>query len=204
MDLLSLAGFAATVFVAAIVPGPGVAAIISRVLGRGTEGAAAFLMGMVMGDLAWVTLTALGLAVIAQSFHGLFLAIKYAGAAYLLYLAIRMWNAPPMTQAVEGVATREHPARLFATGFALNLSNPKVMIFYMALMPAFFDLGRLTLLGYVEIAGTVLCIITAVLAGYVLLANRARRLLQNARSLRLVNRGSSTVMAGAAAAIVAG
>ncbi|MDA5195063.1 LysE family translocator [Govanella unica] len=204
MDLLSLGGFATTVFVAALVPGPGIAAVVSRVLGRGTDGAAAFLLGMMLGDVAWVTMTVMGLAVIAQSFHELFLAIKYAGAAYLLYLAVRMWNAPPMTEVIEGDRRPEHPLRLLLTGFALNISNPKVMIFYMALLPAFFDLQRLSLTGYFEIIGVVFAMLALVLGGYVLLANRARRFMQNPRAQRIVSRSSGGVMAGAAIAIAVG
>lgn len=202
MNLVSLGAFASTVFIAALIPGPGIAAIVSRVLGRGTDGAAPFLFGMMLGDMVWVTMTMLGLAAIAQSFHELFLAIKYAGAAYLLYLAWRMWKSDPTVQTAATLPTQEHPARLLLAGFALNISNPKVIIFYLALLPAFFDLKHLSAGDYFAIIGTVFAVLAVVLGGYVLLASRARKFLRNARAQRLVNRGSGAVIAGAAVAIV--
>src|ERR1700704_5422431 len=94
MDLTSLLVFAGALFVAAASPGPGIAAIVARVLGRGMNGAIAFTAGVALGDVVWLTFAVLGLAVIAQTFQAVFLVIKYAGAAYLLYLAWKLWTAP--------------------------------------------------------------------------------------------------------------
>ena len=79
-------------------------------LGRGTSGAAAFTAGVAIGDVVWLTLAVLGLAAIAQSFHGVFLAIKYAGAAYLLYLAWKLWTAPVAARSGRGRAARRELA----------------------------------------------------------------------------------------------
>ena len=90
MDLTALIVFAGALFVAAASPGPGIAAIVARVLGRGMNGAIAFTAGVALGDVVWLTVAILGLAVVAQTFQGVFLAIKYAGVAYLLYLAWKL------------------------------------------------------------------------------------------------------------------
>ena len=90
MDPSSLIIFAGALLVAAASPGPGVAAITARVLGRGMQGAFAFTVGVATADVVWLTVAALGLSAIAQTFTGVFLLIKYVGAAYLLYLAWRM------------------------------------------------------------------------------------------------------------------
>src|SRR5258708_7854858 len=79
MDLTALAVFTTALFIAAASPGPGIAAVVARVLGRGAGGAIAFTSGVAIGDLVWLTLAILGLAVLAQSFHAVFVAIKYAG-----------------------------------------------------------------------------------------------------------------------------
>ena len=94
MDLAALLVFAGALVVAAASPGPTIAALVARVIGRGLDGAAAFTAGLMLGDLVWLAVAILGLAVVAQTFHEVFLVIKYAGAAYLLYLAYRMWTAP--------------------------------------------------------------------------------------------------------------
>jgi threonine/homoserine/homoserine lactone efflux protein len=205
MDPSALAVFAAALFVAAASPGPGVAAIVARVLARGPAGALAFTSGLALGDVLWLTFAVTGLAVVAQTFHGVFLAVKYAGAAYLLYLAWRLWTAPaaPVDVAAAAGAPRERPSRLFLGGLAVTAGNPKVMVFYLALLPSLVDVPRLAVLGYVELVAATLAVLAVVFGGYVALALRARRLLRSERAMRLVNRGTGAVMAGAAAAVAA-
>jgi threonine/homoserine/homoserine lactone efflux protein len=205
MDPAALAVFAAALFVAAASPGPGVAAIVARVLARGPGGALAFTSGLALGDVLWLTFAVTGLAVLAQAFHGVFLAIKYAGAAYLLYLAWGLWTAPAAApaDAAPGAAPRERPSRLFLAGLAVTAGNPKVMVFYLALLPSLVDVGRLAVLGYLELVAATLAVLAVVFGGYVALALRARRLLRSERAVRLVNRGTGAAMAGAAVAVAA-
>ena len=87
MTLYGLAVFSIVYALAVASPGPGVAAIVARSLVRGTRGAPAFIAGFVIGDLVWFTIAVTGLAALAQTASAVFAAIKYAGAAYLLYLA---------------------------------------------------------------------------------------------------------------------
>ena len=201
MDLAGLLVFATALFIAAASPGPGIAAIVARVLGRGTQGALAFSAGVAIGDVVWLTFAIVGLAAIAQAFHGVFLVIKYAGAAYLLYLGYRLWTAPVKATEVEARTSGEHPAKLFLAGLAVTMGNPKVMIFYLALLPTLIDLARITVLGYAELVAVTLTVLGVVFAGYIGLAARARRLFTSPRAIRWINRTTGTVMAGAAAAI---
>ncbi len=203
MDLAGLLVFAAALFIAAASPGPGIAAIVARVLGRGTQGAAAFGAGLAIGDVVWLTFAMVGLAALAQMFHGVFLVIKYAGAAYLLVIAYRLWTAPAAAQAVEANRAADRPLRLFLAGFAVTMGNPKVMVFYLALLPTFLDLTRVTLLGYAELVAVTLSVLAVVLGFYIVLAARARRLFTSPRAIRILNRATGTVMAGAAAAVAA-
>jgi threonine/homoserine/homoserine lactone efflux protein len=203
MDPAGLAVFAAALFVAAASPGPGIAAIVARVLGRGTRGASAFTAGVAIGDVVWLTVAILGLATIAQTFHGLFLAIKYLGAAYLLYLAYRLWTAPVSRAALEAEASGEKAPRLFVAGLSVTLGNPKVVVFYLALLPTMLDLAAVNVIGYAALVGTTLSVLAVVFGGYIALAARARRLFTSERALRRVNRVTGATMAGAAAAIAA-
>lgn len=201
MDLAGIAVFSIALLVAAASPGPGIAAIIARVLGRGPNGAAPFTAGMAVGDVVWLSFAIIGLAALAQSFYGLFVAIKWAGIAYLAYLAFKLWTAPVAAGEVERDERRENPVRLFFAGLALTLGNPKTMVFYIALLPTLMDLTRVTLLGYLELVAVTLTILALVFSVYIYLAVRARRLFTSPRALKTLNRASGTAIAGAAVAI---
>ena len=116
MDVAALVLFASTLLVAAASPGPGVAALVAQVVGRGSRGAGAFAAGLILGDLMWLAVAILGLAVVAQTFHEVFLVIKYAGAGYLAYLAYRMWTAPIRPRDVADDTRRDGYVRLFLAG----------------------------------------------------------------------------------------
>jgi threonine/homoserine/homoserine lactone efflux protein len=201
MDLAGLLVFATALLIAAASPGPGIAAIVARVLGRGTRGAVAFTAGLAAGDVVWLTVAVVGLAALAHTFAGVFVAVKYAGAAYLLYLAYRLWTTPAQAREVEATTPHEHPARLFLGGLAVTLGNPKVMVFYLALLPTILDLTRITMLGYAELVVATLAVLALVFSGYILLAARARRLFTSETAIRRINRATGAAMAGAAAAI---
>jgi threonine/homoserine/homoserine lactone efflux protein len=207
MTLYGLAVFCIVYALAVASPGPGVAAVVARSLVRGTRGAPAFIAGFVIGDLVWFTIAVTGLAALAQTASAVFAIIKYAGAAYLLYLAWRMWTAPTTGADADAAddpradAESQRPSRLFAGSLALTLGNPKTMVFFLALLPTVVQLDRLTVAGFAEIAAVIAVVLPAVLGAYVLAAARARRLLQNPRAVRIVNRTGASVMAGAAIAV---
>lgn len=203
LDTSAILIFAGALLVAAASPGPGIAAIVARVLGRGTDGAVAFTAGVAIGDVVWLTFAVTGLAVLAQTFQAVFVGVKYAGAAYLLYLAWKLWTAPAAPRDIAATTVRENPARLFLGGLAVTMGNPKVMVFYLALLPNLVDLRAVNPAGYAELAGVVLAVLTLVFSGYILLAARARRLFTSARAMKTVNRATGAVMAGAAVAIAA-
>ena len=203
MDLTALIVFATALLVAAASPGPGIIAIVARVIGRGPHGAVAYSAGFVIGDLVWLTVAILGLAVVAQAFQSVFVIIKYAGAGYLLYLAYRMWTTPAQAIDVAADTRREERGRLFLTGLAISLGNPKVMAFYVALLPSLIDVTRVTVAGFAELVAICVAILTVVLSTYVIAAVRARTLFTSPRAMRLLNRTGGTMLAGAAVAVVA-
>ncbi|MGX9966503.1 LysE family translocator [Roseomonas sp. F4] len=201
MEVSALLLFAASYLAVLILPGPSVTALIARVLAQGMAGAPAFVAGVVTAALLWFTLAATGLALLAASLGGVFEVLRYAGAAYLLYLAWKLWRAPIRPFAAPPMAA--DAGRMFLAGLAVNLGNPKAMMFFFALLPTVVDLGGLTLLGFFELALVTACICAGVLMGYALAAARARRLFTSPRALRLMNRGGGVVMAGTAVTIVA-
>lgn len=200
MDLSHLLMFAAAYLAVLILPGPGVTALVARVLARGLDGAPAFIAGFVLGSLTWFAVAATGLAVLATTFATVFVAIRYAGAGYLLYLAWKLFTAPvrPIGAVDPTPADR---GRLFLTGLAINLGNPKVIVFFLALLPTVVDLGGLTPLGFAELAAIISVIASSVLTAYAVAAARARRLFAAPGAVRLLNRGSGAVMAGVAVSL---
>lgn len=203
MPLSALLVFAFTLIVAAGSPGPSIAALVARVLTGGMRDVLPFLAAMWIGEALWLTCAVSGLAMLAHTFGTVFLVLRYIGVAYLLYLAWKMWHAP--------VALRENalPARpsgrsgwrMFGAGLLVTLGNPKIMVFYLALVPTLVDLSHIGVLAWAELTATMLAVLIAVDFGWALIAVRARRLLQNRRSVKVANRASAVVMAGAAAAI---
>ena len=152
-----------------------------------------------MGALVWFTVAAAGLAAIAAAFAGVLVVIRYAGAAYLLYLAWKLWTAPPRSPSATNQV--DEGRGLFLTGLALNLGNPKAAAFFLALLPSVIDLDLLGPVAFAELATVAAVVVSGVLGGYVLLAVRTRRLFASPHAVRLVNRGSSVAVAGAAIAV---
>src|ERR1700742_4606940 len=118
MTWYGLSVFSLAYVLAVAIPGPGIAAIIARALGHGMRGAPAFIGGFLAGDLIWFTCAATGLAVLAQNAFTVFLVVKYAGVAYLLYLAYRLWTAPAKAMDASADVGRERPAQLFLGSLA--------------------------------------------------------------------------------------
>jgi threonine/homoserine/homoserine lactone efflux protein len=203
MTVQGLMLFGLVYLLATASPGPGIAAIIARVLSHGTRGIAGFIAGFVIGDLIWFSLAATGMAALAQSAHTLFVILKFAGAAYLLFLAYRLWTAPVRPMGDLPVESDRSASSLLVGGITLTLGNPKVMVFFMALLPTVIDLNRLTPTAFVEVAIAICVVLSSVLTLYALAAMRARRFFRAERPARWLNRISGTVMAGAAATVAA-
>jgi len=201
MSAYGLSVFCLVYALAVASPGPGVAAVVARALGRGVSGAPAFIAGFLIGDLIWFTLAATGLAMLAQTAHTVFVVVRYAGAAYLLYLAWRLWTTPASALEIAQAPRRERPLQLFAGTLALTLGNPKTMVFFLAVLPTVVELKRLTVGGFLEIALVISCVLPAVLGAYAVFAARARARLSRPETVRWVQRGTGAVMAGAAVAV---
>src|SRR5918999_934191 len=138
MSLYGLLVFSAIYLLAVATPGPGVAAVIAR--------------------------AATGLAALAQTAQTLFVVVKYAGAAYLLYLAYRLWTAPAEVASDDvKVEAGQKPFQLFLGSFALTMANPKVMVFFLALLPTVVSLEELTVVGFIEIVIAISIVLPLVL-----------------------------------------
>ncbi|MER8577326.1 LysE family translocator [Mesorhizobium sp. M1423] len=202
MHFTSLLIFAGALLVAAGSPGPSIAALVARVIAKGFRDVFPFLLAMWIGEAIWLSLAVFGLAVVAQTFHFAFVVVKWVGVVYLAWLAWKMWTAP--VEAKEGSLPRDDsPVRLFFAGMAVTLGNPKIMMFYLALLPTIIDLGSVSMIGWVELTATMAVVLVAIDLTWVLAASQARKLLRSKRAMKIANRISAGTMAGAAAAIAA-
>ena len=197
MTLYGLLTFCAVYALTVASPGPGVAAVIARGLAHGMRGTPAFIAGFLVGDLVWFGIAATGLAALARTAATLFVAIKWAGVAYLLYLAWKLWTAPARQVEVSG-DDNQHGWRAFMASFLLTLGNPKAILFFLALLPTVVDLTTLNLLSMVEISLAMCLVQPAVLVVYSLLAAKARQLFTTPSAVKKLNRSSGVAMAGAA------
>ncbi|PZM15224.1 LysE family translocator [Rhizobium tubonense] len=200
MNLTTLLVFAGALFIAAGTPGPSVAALVARVLSKGARDVLPFLFGMWAGDAIWLTFAVAGLAAIADTFYHAFLVIKWLGVLYLLYLAWKMWFAR-VDAAEEALPQARSRGRLFLTGLALALGNPKIMMFYVALLPSIIDIQSVSTAGWSELVITLIVVLAVVDFSWMFLAAKARSFLKSRRAVRIANRASAGTMAGAAIAI---
>ena len=205
---MTLAGFitySGALALAAAIPGPGVTALVARALGSGFPSSLFMALGLVLGDLTYLTAVVLGLAFIAQTFGMVFLTIKWLGVLYLAWLAWNFWHAGITAEKVEARRGKGRGGAVssFLAGLTVTLGNPKTMIFYLALTPTLVDLRTITLADYGILAACTIVVLLVVLVPYLALAAKARWLLQTPRALKALNRTAAAFMASAAAVIAA-
>lgn len=201
---MTLAGFLAysgALAIAAAIPGPGVTALVARALGSGFRSSLAMSLGLVLGDLTYLTAVVLGLAMVAQTFGMVFLAIKWLGVAYLAYLAWSFWTSGITPETIEARKGKDGFLSSLLAGLTLTLGNPKTMIFYLAITPTVIDLRSVTPADYGILLAITVVVLLLVLVPYLALASQARWFLKTPRALKALNRTAAAFMVGAAAAI---
>jgi threonine/homoserine/homoserine lactone efflux protein len=201
MDPSALAIFAGALIINAASPGPSIAALVARVIARGMRGVVPFIAAMWIGEAVWLSCAIFGLTVIAETFYWGFVTVKYCGLAYLVFLAWKMWHAPVKVEE-SGLPEDSSSLKLFLTGLAITLGNPKIMVFYLALLPTIIDLARVTIAGWAELTIAMFVILAAVDLSYVAAARKARQFIRSVRAMRVANRTSAVAM-GSAAVVMA-
>jgi threonine/homoserine/homoserine lactone efflux protein len=203
---MTLAGFIAycgALAIAAAIPGPGITALVARALGSGFRSSLYMSLGLILGDLVYLTAVVLGLALVAQTFGTVFLVVKWLGVAWLGYLAWTFWTKGITPESIEARKAKGGFLSNFLAGLTLTLGNPKTMIFYLAITPTIVDLRTITVAEYGILALLTIAVLLVVLLPYLVLASRARWFLKTPRALKGLSRTAAAFMAGAAAAVAA-
>lgn len=190
-------GFLLASILIAITPGPGAVISMSTGVRHGYWAALTAILGLQTAILIHLLIVALGLgALLAASETGFFV-LKFVGAAYLLWLGIQKWRAPVVPVDADAPSVRRQG--LFVQGLLVNLTNPKAIIFIVALVPQFVIPGQAQLPQYLLIAATLCLTDLVVMSGYALAAARLGRWLHDPQAIRRQNRffGGLFVAAGA-------
>lgn len=186
--------FALVFTASAITPGPDTMTIFSRGLSGGRFAAVPFTFGVILSKLTLMTLVVLGLAALAQSFGGFFVVLKILGAAYLIWAGIRTWRKPGEAEA--HTLANQVTWKDGFTGYALGISNPQAVAFYVALLPTVVNVQTLSLSTYLALCGVLTVVMLTIAAVYALSADRLRYLLRSPRARKVTNRVAGGVMVG--------
>ena len=200
MDLTVWITYFIATIVLSVTPGPGVFSSISAGLHHGFRLGWWNALGMQAASLIWVSLVSLGLGALLVASETLFTAVKWAGVVYLIYLGIVTWRAP--VRGFEDQPDDAHTARdVFLRGFLVNITNPKGIIFFAAILPQFIDVARPQPMQYMILAATTFAVDLVTMMGYTALAARVLRVMRNPSSIRWVNRGLGGTFVAAGVAL---
>lgn len=198
MSLEHWLAFVAASAVLLAIPGPTILLVISYALTHGRRVASATVAGTALGDFTAMTASMLGLGALLATSAMLFTILKWLGAAYLIYLGIKLWRAPVSEQNAEAVETAEaRPFRIFLHAYAVTALNPKSIVFFVAFLPQFLDLTKPLFMQMLIFEATFLTLATLNATLYGLLAAMARNHIRKPKVQRIVNRTGGSLMIGA-------
>lgn len=179
------------------IPGPTVTFVVSYVLGNGRKSAWATVPGVVLGDFTAMTASLLGAGIVLQTSTTLFTVLKMFGAAYLVWLGVKLWRSKP-----EFVENSKKPSKasglsMFWNTFVITSLNPKGIVFFIAFLPQFVnpELAPLSQFVIMEVTFLTLAAINIIL--WILLAGRLREQFRRPSTLKLVNRIGGSFLIGA-------
>ena len=175
--------------------------VVAHGLARGARASLAANAGILTGNSIYFALSALGLGAVLLASHRVFLALKYAGALYLIVLGIRTWVGRGLSLAPPRRAAEAPGAGTWMRATALQLANPKAIVFFAALLPQFVDASKPFGRQIVVLGATSVAIEFVVLAGYGYLAARAARVAHEPRFRMITSRLSGAILIAAGAGI---
>lgn len=197
MDLNTWIAFALLETFLCLTPGPAVLFVVGSTLGRGRQAGLVATGGIITGNVSYFVLSATGLGAILLASYQLFTVVRWVGAAYLVFLGIRALFAREQKLVVAPIRAAD-ARRSFAGGTITQLSNPKALVFFSALLPQFIDPAR-HLVGQVVILGATSQVIeAAVMTAYILLSSGIAASAQRTRVAGYFGRIAGLFLIGAA------
>jgi len=203
MTLETWLAFFVASWIISISPGSGAIYAMSCGLNHGFRRGFVGTIGLISGIWTALLIVAIGLGAILSASSHAFTALKWLGVAYLVYLGIKQWRAPPMPLAATDTNAPQISARtLIAKGWAVNATNPKGIVFMMAVMPQFIDAHAPLLPQYLVIAATFAFTDFVIMAVYTGFAAKVLAFFKTEAQMQTLNRifGSLFVLAASALA----
>ncbi|MFG0748648.1 LysE family transporter [Acinetobacter ursingii] len=191
-------GFMLACWAISISPGAGAIASMSSGLNYGFRHGYSNAIGLQLALALQILIVAAGVGVLFATTSWAFLVVKWFGVIYLLYLAYKQWTAPTQDIEIKQETTYKSRRSLMLNGFVVNMSNPKAIVFLLAVLPQFLDLNRPQWPQYAIMAFTMITIDLIVMAGYTGLAAKVLRLLRSPKQQKYLNRSFAILFAVAA------
>ncbi len=186
--------FLAVAAITVLSPGPGVVMTLSNALRFGVRGTVGGIFGIAFGALVVAAISATSLGILLATSTVAFTIAKLIGAAYLIYLAVRLWRAPPFH--FHSQSTHEARfVRRFMEGLALQLTNPKAVFFFLSVFPQFIDPTEAYATQFARLVLTYSALVVVIHLLYAALAKRARSWLTSERGGLIVNRTAASTFA---------
>jgi threonine/homoserine/homoserine lactone efflux protein len=193
-DFHTWLAFAAAAEALLIIPGPTVLLVISYALAQGKRSAWATVPGVAGGDFTAMALSLLGLGALLAASAELFTALKLAGAAYLVYLGIKVLRAPVPEILDENAPQERARWRIMAHAYAVTALNPKSIVFYVAFFPLFLSADRPLLPQIITFGATFLVMATVNAILYAMMAGQVTRFLKGYGARKNLNRAAGGVL----------
>ena len=200
MSLATWFAFALASTVLLLIPGPTVLLVVSYALTQGRRVAVAMAAGVALGDFVAMTASLAGLGALLLASATLFTVLKWAGAAYLAYLGIRLWLARPVLPDVDTATPPESVRGVFGHAFVVTALNPKSIAFFVAFVPQFIDhhAALLPQLAIMEATFVGLATLNALL--FAIAADGVRARIRRPAVLKWLNRAGASCLVGMGAA----
>ena len=202
MPVETFAAFVAASAILLIIPGPTILLVVSYALGQGWRTALPMAVGVALGDFTAMTLSMLGIGALLAASATIFTLLKWIGAAYLIYLGIKLFRAGGALTA-EPRAEAAPAVRMMAHAWLVTALNPKSITFFIAFLPQFIDRNADFATQMLIFEATFLTLAFANALGYALVASRARDLVRNPKAIGVFNRAGGTLLVGAGVATLA-
>lgn len=195
MSFQAWLAFAAATLVLLVIPGPTILLVVSYALGRGMRAALPMAAGVALGDFTAMTLSLVGLGAVLAASATLFMALRWAGAAYLVWMGWKLWRAGGALR-VEAREDDASPWKMLAHAWLVTAFNPKSIIFFVAFVPQFMDPQADWLTQMIVIEATFLTLAFLNAFTYATLASRARALTRDPRAISIFNRAGGAALMG--------